>query len=212
MAQPREAMTQNLAERLCGQVACRDDSRVARRLHHKQVVDGVDHLDEGTWRDDFCSCLPERGVVAWRRAVQGTAVQRAMLPCARDRGHRLRRAAERGDRGPDHDPRGSDGRAVMELDAVAPEHGPGGACPRPRHRADVRVGDGVPPAGGARRPGESAGRLAPPAPGTDPRPGQRLCPRRLRHLSAGRGLAVAGGPAQGCAARPWYAPGNSRNI
>jgi hypothetical protein len=32
MAQPREAMTQNLAERLCGQVARRDDSRVARRL------------------------------------------------------------------------------------------------------------------------------------------------------------------------------------
>jgi hypothetical protein len=32
MAQTREEMTQNLAERLCWEVAHRDDARVARRL------------------------------------------------------------------------------------------------------------------------------------------------------------------------------------
>jgi hypothetical protein len=32
MGQSREAMTQNLAERLCWQAAYRDDARVARRL------------------------------------------------------------------------------------------------------------------------------------------------------------------------------------
>ena len=47
MEQTREAMAQNLAERLCWQVARRDDTRVARRLYRKQVVDGVYRLDEG---------------------------------------------------------------------------------------------------------------------------------------------------------------------
>jgi hypothetical protein len=41
MGQTREALTQNLAERLCWQAVRRDDSRVARRLYRKQVVDGV---------------------------------------------------------------------------------------------------------------------------------------------------------------------------
>jgi putative transposase len=56
MGQTREAVTQNLAERLCWQAAQRDDSRVARRLYRKEVVDGVYRLDEtyikvkGEWR------------------------------------------------------------------------------------------------------------------------------------------------------------------
>jgi hypothetical protein len=41
MAQTREEIDQTLAERLCWQAARRDDSRVARRLYRKQVVDGV---------------------------------------------------------------------------------------------------------------------------------------------------------------------------
>ena len=49
MAQTQEAMTQNLAERLCWQAARRDAARVARRLYRKQVVDGVYRLDEGAW-------------------------------------------------------------------------------------------------------------------------------------------------------------------
>jgi hypothetical protein len=80
MEQTREAMTQNLAERLCWQVARRDDSRVARRLYHKQVVDGVYQLDEGTLLDDFFYFLHELGVVDLLSAVQGTAVQREMVP------------------------------------------------------------------------------------------------------------------------------------
>ena len=41
MEQTREAIEQNLAERLCWQAAHRDDARVARRLYRKPVVDGV---------------------------------------------------------------------------------------------------------------------------------------------------------------------------
>ena len=80
MEQTREAMRQNLAERLCWQVAHRDDARVARRLYHKPVVDGVYQLDEGAWLDDFVYFLHELGVVDLLSDVQGTAVQREMVP------------------------------------------------------------------------------------------------------------------------------------
>jgi Transposase DDE domain len=80
MRQTREEMTTNVAERLCWQVARRDDSRVARRLYRKQVVDGVYRLDEGALLDDFCYFLQELGVVDWLGDVQGTAVQREMVP------------------------------------------------------------------------------------------------------------------------------------
>ncbi|MBI3327269.1 MAG: hypothetical protein HYZ81_11285 [Nitrospinae bacterium] len=65
MEQTRAAMTQNLAERLCWQVARRDDSRIARRLYRKQVVDGVYQLDEGALLDDFIYFLQELGVGDW---------------------------------------------------------------------------------------------------------------------------------------------------
>ena len=81
MEQTREAMAQNLAERLCWHAAHRDDSRVARRLYRKQVVDGVYRLDEGALLDDFFYFLHELGVVDLLDDVQGTAVQREMIPC-----------------------------------------------------------------------------------------------------------------------------------
>jgi hypothetical protein len=80
MRQTREEVAQNLAERLCWQVAYRDDSRVARRLYRKQVVDGVYRLDEGALLDDFFYFLQELGVVDLLDDVQGTAVQREMVP------------------------------------------------------------------------------------------------------------------------------------
>jgi hypothetical protein len=80
MEQTREAIAQNLAERLCWQAARRDDSRVARRLYRKQVVDGVYRLDEGALLDDFFYFLHELGVVDLLDDVQGTAVQREMVP------------------------------------------------------------------------------------------------------------------------------------
>jgi hypothetical protein len=40
MEQTSDKIKQNLAERLCWEVACRDDSRIARRLYRKQLVDG----------------------------------------------------------------------------------------------------------------------------------------------------------------------------
>jgi Transposase DDE domain len=80
MAQTREELTANLAERLCGQVARRDDARVARRLYRKPVVDGVYQLDEGALLDDFFDFFQELGVRDWLSDVQGTAVQRVMVP------------------------------------------------------------------------------------------------------------------------------------
>jgi hypothetical protein len=69
-----------LAERLCWQVARRDDTRVARRLYRKQEVDGVYRLDEGAVLDDFFHFLQARGVLALLEEVHGTAIQRQMVP------------------------------------------------------------------------------------------------------------------------------------
>jgi hypothetical protein len=80
MGQTREAITQNLAERLCWQAARHHDSRVARRLYRKQVVDGVYRLDEGALLDDFFHFLQVLGVVDLMERVQGTAIQREMVP------------------------------------------------------------------------------------------------------------------------------------
>jgi Transposase DDE domain len=80
MAQTREAIDQTLAERLCWQAARRDDARVARRLYRKPVVDGVYQLDAGALLDDFCYFLQELGVGDGLGEVQGTAVQREMVP------------------------------------------------------------------------------------------------------------------------------------
>ena len=80
MAQTREELRENLAERLCWQAARRDDARVARRLYRKQVVDGVYQLGEGALLDDFFYFLQELGVGDWLGEVQGTAVQREMVP------------------------------------------------------------------------------------------------------------------------------------
>jgi hypothetical protein len=80
MGQRREAMTQNLAERLCWQAAYRDDARVARRLYRKHVVDGVYRLDEGALLDDVFQFWRELGVLDRRAGVQGKALQRTMVP------------------------------------------------------------------------------------------------------------------------------------
>src|SRR5919108_5044004 len=80
MGQTREAITQNLAERLCWQAARHHESRVARRLYRKQVVDGVYRLDEGALLDDFFHFLQVLGVVDVMEHVQGTAIQREMVP------------------------------------------------------------------------------------------------------------------------------------
>src|SRR5918995_604320 len=80
MRHAKDELVQNLAERLCWEVARRDDARVARRLYRKQEVDGVYRLDEGALLDDFFSFLHELEVIAWLDTVQGTAAQREMVP------------------------------------------------------------------------------------------------------------------------------------
>jgi hypothetical protein len=80
MDQTREALAPNLADRLCGQVARRDDTRVARRLDRQPLGDGVYRLDEGALLDDFCHVLHATEVMARREPGHGTAIQRAMIP------------------------------------------------------------------------------------------------------------------------------------
>ena len=84
MRQTNEELTQNLAERLCWEVARRDDTRVARRLYRKQEVDGVYRLDEGAVLDDFFHFLRTIGVMALLEEVQGAAIQREMVPYVQD--------------------------------------------------------------------------------------------------------------------------------
>ena len=62
MQQTRQAVAQNLAERMCGARACRDDAGGARRAYLKQVVDGVYQLDAGASVHDFCYVLRVLGV------------------------------------------------------------------------------------------------------------------------------------------------------
>jgi hypothetical protein len=45
MAQTRDATNQHLTKRWCWEGAHRDDTRVARRLYRKQVIDKVYRLD-----------------------------------------------------------------------------------------------------------------------------------------------------------------------
>ena len=84
MGQTHGEISQNLAERLCWEVARRDDSRVARRLSRKQEVDGVYRLDEGAVLDEFFHFLQAIGVMALLEEVHGTAIQREMLPYVQD--------------------------------------------------------------------------------------------------------------------------------
>ena|SRR5215510_3101395 len=78
MPQTREAITHTLTERLCWEAARRDDSRRARRLYRKPVVDGVYRLDE------FFRFLQELGVLELMAEVQGTAIEREMVPYVQD--------------------------------------------------------------------------------------------------------------------------------
>ena len=80
MTQTRNEITQNLAERMCWEVARRDDTRIARRLYRKQVVDGVYRLDEGAVLDDFFHFLQAIGVMELLEEAHGAAIQREMVP------------------------------------------------------------------------------------------------------------------------------------
>jgi Transposase DDE domain len=80
MRQTHDEITQNLAERLCWEVARRDDTRVARRLYRKQEIDGVYRLDKGAVLDDFFHFLQAIGVMSLLEEAHGTAIQREMVP------------------------------------------------------------------------------------------------------------------------------------
>ena len=80
MGQTHEEITQNLAERLCWEVARRDDCRVARRWYRKQLVDGVYRLDEGALLDDFLHFLQAIGVMGLLEGAHGAAIHREMVP------------------------------------------------------------------------------------------------------------------------------------
>ena len=75
-----DEITQNLAERWCWESARREDSRVARRLYRKHLVDGVYRLDEGALLDGFFHFLQALGVMALLKEVHGAAIHRELLP------------------------------------------------------------------------------------------------------------------------------------
>jgi hypothetical protein len=81
MQQARDERTQNLAERLCWQVARRDDTRIARRLYRKPVVDGVYRLDDGAVLDDFFHFWQAVGVMTLLEQAHGAAIPRELVPC-----------------------------------------------------------------------------------------------------------------------------------
>jgi hypothetical protein len=72
MGQTHDEITQNLAERLCWEVA--------RGLYRKPLVDGVYRLDEGALLDDFLPCLQAMGVMMWLEEAHGTTLHRQMVP------------------------------------------------------------------------------------------------------------------------------------
>jgi hypothetical protein len=80
MGQTPDEITANLAERLCWEVARRDDARVARRLYRKPLVDGVYRLDEGALLDGFWHSLQAIGVMTLLEEAHGAAIRRTMLP------------------------------------------------------------------------------------------------------------------------------------
>jgi hypothetical protein len=79
MAQTQDATLQHLTERWCWEVACRDDTRVARRLYRKQVIDGVYRLDERALLDDCFHLLLALGVMTLLEHACGTARGRPSL-------------------------------------------------------------------------------------------------------------------------------------
>ena len=80
MGQTHTELTQNLAERLCWEVARRDDERIARRLYRKEGVARGYRLDAGALWDDFCHCLRGLGGMALLETCHGPALPREMLP------------------------------------------------------------------------------------------------------------------------------------
>jgi len=74
MPQTRDKITEHLTERRCWEVARRDETRIARRLYRKPVVDEVYRLEEGALLDDFLHCLRTLGVMDLLADVHGTAI------------------------------------------------------------------------------------------------------------------------------------------
>jgi len=79
VAQSPEEIENNLIERLCWVVARREDSRIARRLYHKELVDGVYPLDEAAVLDEFFHFLKEVGVLALMQQLHGEDIRREMV-------------------------------------------------------------------------------------------------------------------------------------
>ena len=91
MGQTHHEITSHLAERLCWHIACRDDTRVARRLYRKPLVDGVYRLGEGALLDDFFHFLQAIEVMALLEQVHGTAIPREMRPFMQYLTHKQKR-------------------------------------------------------------------------------------------------------------------------
>jgi hypothetical protein len=74
MPQTRDKITEHLTERRCWEGARRDETRIARRLYRKLVVDRVYRLEKGALLDDCLHRLRTLGVMDLLADVHGTAI------------------------------------------------------------------------------------------------------------------------------------------
>ena len=80
MQQTRDEITENLTERLCWEVARRDETRIARRLYRSRSWTGYTGWTKGhCWMTSCISCR-RWGVMDLLADVHGTAIQREMVP------------------------------------------------------------------------------------------------------------------------------------
>lgn len=79
MSKKRCEIEETLAERLCWQVAKRDDDRIARVVSKKNEVNGVYHLDQGAILDEFFHFLETTGVSKLLSELKGEGIKREMV-------------------------------------------------------------------------------------------------------------------------------------
>ena len=147
-AHTREELRPHLAARWWWQAARRDEVRVARGLYRTAVGDGVDRRAAGAWRNAGFGVRPELGGADGWSDVQGTAIQRAMVPFVQEIWRdRLKTLC------------GIESRPAWLCRAAAPQRGTAWSASRLSRGGREAVSGGPPPARGraprapsARRP------------------------------------------------------------
>jgi hypothetical protein len=102
MKQTPDDIAQNLAEHWCLEVGRRDDSRVARRLYCRHLMEGVYRIYEGALQDDIFHFLDQVGVMGMLSLADNTHCGKAFCVTAQNLrnnpvfrvGHRVQRRTD----------------------------------------------------------------------------------------------------------------------